>query len=43
MIIAQLIYDLPTLLSCSLTCCSWYLAAVPHLHTTLSVGVVPLG
>ena len=35
-VIAHLIYDLPTLLSCSLTCYSWYIATVPHLHHTLS-------
>ena len=37
MIIAHLIKNLPCLHSCSLTCYSWYIAAVPHLHPTLSV------
>ena len=35
MIIAHLIYDTPSLRSCSLTCHSWYITAVPHLHHTL--------
>jgi hypothetical protein len=38
MIVDQLIYDLPTLRSCSLTCYSWYIAAVPYLHSTLIVS-----
>jgi len=33
--IAYLIHDRSSLLACSLTCCSWYIAAVPHLHHTL--------
>ena len=33
-IIAQLIYDIQSLRACSLTCYSWYIAAVPHLHYT---------
>lgn len=37
MIISHLIYDKPSLLACSLTCHSWYIAAVPHLHHTVSV------
>jgi len=37
-IIAHLIYDRRSLLGCSLTCCSWYIAAVPHLHHTLNLG-----
>ena len=37
MIMAHLIYDSPTLRSCSLTCYSWYTAAVPHLHPTLNI------
>jgi hypothetical protein len=37
MIIAHPIYNLNTLRSCSLTCYSWYIAAVPHLHSTLTV------
>ena len=35
MMIAHLIYDRRSLLVCSLTCYSWYIAAVPHLHNTL--------
>ena len=35
MIIAYLIYDVQALKTCSLTCYSWYIAAVPHLHRTL--------
>ena len=35
MIIIHLIYDKGSLLACSLTCYSWYIAAVPHLHHTL--------
>jgi len=35
MIIAHLIYDLRALKACSLTCYSWYIAAVPHLHHTI--------
>lgn len=34
MIIAHLIYDVQTLKACALTCYSWYIAAVPHLHRT---------
>jgi len=36
MIIAHLIYDTESLLACSLTCYSWYIASVPHLHHTLT-------
>ena len=35
MIIAHLAYDTRSLRSCSLTCSSWYIAVVPHLHYTL--------
>ena len=35
MIVAHLIYDTHSLLACSLTCYSWYIAVVPHLHDTL--------
>jgi hypothetical protein len=35
MIIVHLIYDTRSLLACSLTCYSWYIATVPHLHHTL--------
>ena len=35
MIVAHLIYDKHSLMACSLTCRSWYIASVPHLHHTL--------
>ena len=35
MVIIHLIYDTPSLLACSLTCYSWYMATVSHLHHTL--------
>lgn len=35
MIIAYLIHDLRSLRTCTLTCHSWYIAAVPRLHHTL--------
>jgi hypothetical protein len=35
MIIVYLIYDEASLLACSLTCYSWYIASIPHLHHTL--------
>ena len=34
-IINYLSYDAHTLRACTLTCYSWYIAAVPHLHHTL--------
>jgi hypothetical protein len=34
MIIDHLTYDLQPLKTCSLTCHSWYIAAVPHIHHT---------
>jgi hypothetical protein len=34
-ILAHLTYDLDTLKRCSLTCRSWYIIAVPHIHHTL--------
>jgi hypothetical protein len=34
-VIAHLIYDKHSLLACSLTCHSWYIAAAPHLHHAL--------
>ena len=40
MIFDHLVYVKPSLLACSLTCYSWYIAAVPHLHHTL---IVPPG
>jgi len=36
-IVAYLTYDTPSLLACSLTCYYWYIAAVPHLHQTLTI------
>ena len=38
MIIAHLIHDLNALEACSLTCRSWYIIAVPHIHHTLILG-----
>lgn len=35
MIIGFLAYDTSSLRACSMTCYSWYIAAVPHLHHTL--------
>jgi len=35
MIIAHLVYDTNSLRTCTMTCYSWYLAAVPHLHNIL--------
>jgi hypothetical protein len=37
MIIAPLAHDLDALKACSLTCSSWYTAAVPHLYHTLTL------
>ena len=36
MVISYFIYDTRSLLACSMTCYSWYIAAVPHLHHTLT-------
>ena len=36
MIIAHLIYDRFSLLACSMTCRSWYITAVPHIHHTFT-------
>jgi len=36
MILSHFIYDKRSLLACSLTCYSCYIAAVPHLHHTLT-------
>jgi len=41
MIIAHLIYDTCSLLACSMTCRSWYMAAVPHLHHTIATQTYP--
>jgi hypothetical protein len=43
MIISHLIYDLQTLKACSLTCYSWYLVAVPHIHHTFVLRAVDRG
>ena len=37
MIIAHLINDLRALKACSLTCLSWYIIAVPHIHHTITL------
>ena len=37
-IVSYFIYDTPTLLACSSTCYSWYIAAIPHLHHSLTAG-----
>ena len=37
MIISYLVYDTRTLLACSMTCSSWYHAALPHLHSSLTI------
>ena len=31
-IVGHLIYGIPSLIACSLTCYSWYIASFPHLH-----------
>ena len=41
MIIAHLIYNTHSLLACSLTCYSWYIATVTHLHHTLTIQTDP--
>jgi len=38
MIVAYLTHDLDVLKACSLACRSWYIAAVPHIHHTLTLG-----
>ena len=38
MIAAHLTRDLDTLKACSLTCRSWYIAMVPHIHHTLTLS-----
>ena len=37
-IITYLVYDMRSLRMCSLTSCSWYIAAVPHLHRPFIIG-----
>ena len=39
MIVAHLIHDIHSLLACSLTSHSWYIAVVPHLHCTLTTHI----
>ena len=39
MIIAYLVDDKHSLLACTMTGRSWYIAAVPHLHPTLTVNM----
>ena len=41
LIISYFIHDTPALLACSMTCYSWYIAAVSHLHHTLTTDVGP--
>jgi hypothetical protein len=36
LIISHFAYDMHTLLACSMTCYSWYIAAASHLHHTLT-------
>ena len=38
-IVSYLIYDVRSLRTCTLTCYSWYIAAVPHLHHTLTIRI----
>jgi len=38
MVTVHLINDTRGLLACSLTCYSWYIAAVPYLHRTLTIS-----
>jgi len=40
LIISHFIRDTRTLLACSMTCYSWYIAAVPHLHYTLTIDTL---
>ena len=37
-IISYFVYDTPTLLACSMTCYSWYIATAPHLHHSLTIN-----
>jgi len=37
MIVTHLIHNLDALKACSLTCRSWYITTVPHLHHTLTL------
>jgi len=38
-IIAYLVYHTRSLRACTLTCYSWYIAALPHRHRTLFIGI----
>ena len=38
-IVSYLIYDVRSLRACTLTCYSWYITAVPHLHHTLAIRI----
>ena len=40
-ILSCFIYDTPTLIACSLTCYSWYIATVSHLHHSLTTDNAP--
>ena len=40
-ILSYFIYDTPTLIACSLTCYSWYIATVSHLHHSLTTDNAP--
>jgi hypothetical protein len=37
MVVAHLIHDIRSLRAFSLTCCSWYIASIPHLYHTLVI------
>ena len=39
MITDHIFYDKRTLQACSLTCRSWHIAALPHLHHTLKISI----
>ena len=39
MVTDHIFYDKRTLQACSLTCRSWYIAALPHLHHTLKIFI----
>ena len=41
LIISYFIHNTHTLLACSMTCYSWYIAAVSHLHHTLTASGAP--
>jgi len=42
MIVTHLIYEKTSLLACSLTCHSWHIATIPHLHHTLIITTYDL-